>query len=235
MSEIRVNDASIEDLCLDFTLPGEPDIVLKKGGDDIPVTIHNVEEYIELLEDMIAGSGIAKQMDAFRSGFNALFAIDDLKLLTYQELVSLFGVANEDWSYASECEYTLSAIPSITHSINFTALADAIKADHGFTMESASIKNLLSILSEMSEEERREFLQFTTGSPRLPIGGWKAMRPVFTVVCKTSEPPLQPDDYLPSVMTCANYLKMPDYSSKEVMLQRLLTSMKEGKNSFLLS
>lgn len=136
----------------------------------------------------------------------------------------------------------------------FLALADAIKADHGFTMESTSFKNLLTILSEMNEDERREFLQFTTGSPRLPIGGkmihflstltrklmhaivgWKAMRPVFTVVCKTAESPLSPDDYLPSVMTCANYLKMPDYSSKEKMRTRLLTSMREGKNSFLLS
>ena len=25
---------------------------------------------------------------------------------------------------------------------------------------------------------------------------------------------VNPDDYLPSVMTCANYLKLPDYSSK---------------------
>ena len=115
------------------------------------------------------------------------------------------------------------------------ALADAIKADHGFTMDSPSFKNLLTILSEMDDKERREFLQFTTGSPRLPIGGWKAMRPVFTVVCKTSESPLKPDDYLPSVMTCANYLKMPDYSSKDKMQVRLFTSMREGKNSFLLS
>lgn len=90
-------------------------------------------------------------------------------------------------------------------------------------------------MSEMNDEERREFLQFTTGSPRLPIGGWKALRPVFTVVRKSSEAPLTADSYLPSVMTCANYLKMPDYSSKEIMRERLRVSMKEGKNSFLLS
>lgn len=65
--------------------------------------------------------------------------------------------------------------------------------------------------------------------------GWKAMRPVFTVVRKNCESPLTPDDYLPSVMTCANYLKMPDYSSKTVLYQRLLKSMQEGKDSFLLS
>ncbi|KAI9315172.1 hypothetical protein BX666DRAFT_2019860 [Dichotomocladium elegans] len=212
---IEVDGNRVENLYLDFTLPGDDQIELKKMGADIPVTINNIEEYIDLVLDKIVGSGVAKQVDAFRQGFDELFALDDLKILTYSELVSLFGVSSEDWSYAT--------------------LADAIKADHGFTMESPSFKNLLLILSEFNEEERREFLQFTTGSPRLPIGGWKAMRPVFTVVCKTAEGSLSPDDYLPSVMTCANYLKMPDYSSKEKMRTRLLTSMREGKNSFLLS
>jgi hypothetical protein len=35
---------------------------------------------------------------------------------------------------------------------------------------------------------------------------------MFTVVCKPSEPPYTSDDYLPSVMTCVNYLKLPDYT-----------------------
>lgn len=38
-------------------------------------------------------------------------------------------------------------------------------------MESGAVKNLLEILSEMDTEDQRGFLQFTTGSPRLPIGG----------------------------------------------------------------
>lgn len=154
-------------------------------------------------------------MTAFRQGFNRLFAIDDLKLLTHLELVSLFGKAEEDWSLAT--------------------LSDTIRADHGFTMESNPVRYLLQILSEMDATERRQFLQFTTGSPRLPIGGWKALRPVFTVVRKIPEEPLTADDYLPSVMTCANYFKMPAYTTKEIMKTRLLTSMQEGQNSFLLS
>lgn len=205
----------MDDLCLDFTLPGDETYELKNGGTEIPVTINNVEEYIELLQDSIAGSGISQQIAAFREGFNCLFAIDDLKLLTHSELVSLFGKAEEDWSYAT--------------------LADTIRADHGFTMESDPVRHLLEILSDMNPIEKREFLQFTTGSPRLPIGGWKALRPVFTVVRKIPEEPLTADDYLPSVMTCANYFKMPSYTSKQIMLTRLLTSMKEGQNSFLLS
>lgn len=43
------------------------------------------------------------------------------------------------------------------------------------------------------------------------------------------------DGDLPSVMTCANYIKLPPYSSKEVMRQRLLYAIAEGQGSFDLS
>ena len=42
-----------------------------------------------------------------------------------------------------------------------------------------------------------------TGAPKLPLGGFKALHPQFTVVRKREPPPFKPDDYLPSVMTCA--------------------------------
>lgn len=48
---------------------------------------------------------------------------------------------------------------------------DSIKADHGFNMDSKSVRNLLQAMSEFASQERRDFLQFVTGSPKLPIGG----------------------------------------------------------------
>jgi E3 ubiquitin-protein ligase TRIP12 len=36
-------------------------------------------------------------------------------------------------------------------------------------------------------------------------------------------------------MTCVNYLKLPEYSTKEVMRAKLQVSMKEGVGSFHLS
>ena len=48
---------------------------------------------------------------------------------------------------------------------------DSIKADHGFNMDSKSVRNLLQTMSEFSPSQRRDFLQFVTGSPKLPIGG----------------------------------------------------------------
>ncbi|KAI9280212.1 hypothetical protein BC943DRAFT_283384 [Umbelopsis sp. AD052] len=215
LASIQVQGASLDDLCLDFTLPGDSDMELKANGSQIPVTIHNVDEYLDLVMEAVTGSGIARQVEAFRSGFDGVFPVNDLRLFSPDELASLFGKTVEDWSYET--------------------LVDAIKADHGYNMESKSIKSLVEIMTEFTMDERREFLQFITGSPKLPIGGWKQLNPMFTIVRKPHEPPLTSDDYLPSVMTCVNYLKLPDYSGKDTMRRRLLTSITEGKGSFLLS
>ena len=83
--------------------------------------------------------------------------------------------------------------------------------------------------------QRRDFLQFVTGSPKLPIGGFKALSPQLTVVCKTVDNGKKPDDYLPSVMTCVNYLKVPQYSGEEIMRRRFEVAMAEGQGCFHLS
>ena len=69
--------------------------------------------------------------------------------------------------------------------------------------------------------------------PLLP--GFKGLNPALTVVRKPHEAPLTADDYLPSVMTCVNYLKLPDYSSKAVMREKLAVAMRECVGSFHLS
>lgn len=65
--------------------------------------------------------------------------------------------------------------------------------------------------------------------------GFKALSPPLTVVRKALEPNMNPDDFLPSVMTCVNYLKLPDYSSIEVMRDKLRLAASEGQHSFYLS
>jgi hypothetical protein len=65
--------------------------------------------------------------------------------------------------------------------------------------------------------------------------GFKSLSPPLTVVRKTLEPNMNPDDFLPSVMTCVNYLKLPDYSSLEVMRDKLGLAAREGQHSFHLS
>lgn len=67
------------------------------------------------------------------------------------------------------------------------------------------------------------------------ILGFKALSPPLTVVRTTLESNQNADDFLPSVMTCVNYLKLPDYSSIEVLRDKLRIAASEGQHSFHLS
>ncbi|KAK9450260.1 uncharacterized protein V1518DRAFT_372191 [Limtongia smithiae] len=215
LCQISMDGISIESLALDFTLPGYPDYELIEDGANVDLTIENVELYIERTMDALMGSGVEKQLSAFRTGFSSEFAYRALEAFLPSELVAMCGGSDEAWSLQT--------------------LFNNVKADHGYTMSSITIHNLLEIMADFTRDERRSFLSFVTGSPNLPIGGFRALSPAFTIVCRQHEPPLKPDHYLPSVMTCANYLKLPDYSSKEILKRRLLFAMHEGGGSFLLS
>ena len=48
LNSLTMDGCSIEDLSLDFVLPGYPHIELKKGGKDTPLTLHNLEEYLKV-------------------------------------------------------------------------------------------------------------------------------------------------------------------------------------------
>ena len=70
------------------------------------------------------------------------------------------------------------------------------------------------------------------------ITGFAALNPPLTVVKK--ELPKEASQsalnmQLPSVMTCANYLKLPDYASPTVLRDRLLVAVNEADGSFHLS
>ncbi|KAJ7231897.1 hypothetical protein B0H12DRAFT_1262703 [Mycena haematopus] len=205
---------SIDDMALDFTIPGY-DIELRPGGRDIAVTADNVEAYVHEVLDAIIGQGAQLQAKAFREGFSKVFPISDLQAFSADELVLLFGNSEEDWSVET--------------------LSEALKADHGFNGESRAIRDLVEILAEYDATTRRNYLQFVTGSPKLPIGGFRGLNPPLTVVRKPHEAPLTADDYLPSVMTCVNYLKLPEYSSRAIMREKLRVAIQEGMGSFHLS
>ena len=184
--KISIKGATVEDLGLDFELPGYPSVELIPNGSNIPVTIDNVASYVEKVVDMTLGSGVLRQLDAFRVGFSEAFPYTALKAFTPSELVMLFGRVEEDWSIeskqnlfsgpSSNTKSNLNPNPnsnpnSIIADFGIVALLDSIKADHGFNMDSKSVRNLLQAMSELTPPQRRDFLQFVTGSPKLPIGG----------------------------------------------------------------
>ena len=100
--DIQVDGARVEDLSLDFTLPGYPSIELTEDGSNTPVTIENVNLYVQRVVDMTLGSGVRRQVEAFRKGFSQVFSYGALRTFTPSELVMLFGRVEEDWSIESK-------------------------------------------------------------------------------------------------------------------------------------
>ncbi|XP_015216683.1 E3 ubiquitin-protein ligase TRIP12 isoform X4 [Lepisosteus oculatus] len=216
LESLTMNGCSVEDLGLDFTLPGFPNVELKKGGKDIPVNIHNLEEYLRLVVYWTLNEGVSRQFESFREGFESVFPLHHLQYFYPEELDQLLcGSKSETWDVKT--------------------LMECCRPDHGYTHDSRAVKFLFEVLSSFDAEQQRLFLQFVTGSPRLPVGGFRSLNPPLTIVRKTFESTENPDDFLPSVMTCVNYLKLPDYSSIEIMREKLLIAAREGQQSFHLS
>ena len=101
-SKIEIRGAGVNDLGLDFTLPGYPAIELIPNGANIPVTIDTIGTYVEKVIDFTLGSGVQRQVDAFRAGFSQVFPYSALRAFTPSELVMLFGRVEEDWTIESE-------------------------------------------------------------------------------------------------------------------------------------
>lgn len=102
-----IDGAHIEDLGLDFTLPGYPGIELIPDGSNISVTMDNVASYVDKVIDITLGSGVQRQVDQFRAGFSEVFPYSALKAFTPGELVMLFGRVEEDWSIESRSNMDL--------------------------------------------------------------------------------------------------------------------------------
>ena len=65
---------------LDFTLPGYPNIELRKGGRDTCVTLENLSSYISLVSHWLLVEGVSMQMEALREGFTSVFPISSLQM-----------------------------------------------------------------------------------------------------------------------------------------------------------
>ncbi|XP_060685016.1 E3 ubiquitin-protein ligase HECTD1 isoform X2 [Hemiscyllium ocellatum] len=200
----------IEDLGLNFQfcpsskVHGFTAVDLKPNGDDEMVTIDNAEEYVELMFDFCMHTGIQKQMDAFRDGFNRVFPMEKLSSFSHEEVqMILCGNQSPSWTAEDIINYTEPKL--------------------GYTRDSPGFIRFIKVLCGMSSDERKAFLQFTTGCSTLPPGGLANLHPRLTIVRKVDAT----DASYPSVNTCVHYLKLPEYSSEEIMRERLLAATME--------
>ena len=224
--KILIDDQPIELLDIYFNCPWNESIELKQNGENIILNDKNIDEYINLVFNNLLIEGQKDIIKSFKDGFNKVFDINLLKSFSSEEIeYYICGCENSEnnnnddiWSYEN---LTSNIIPM-----------------HGYNKNSLIYKGLINILLNMSKTERKMFLLFVTGSPRLPIGGFKNLYPKLTVVQSQNSNFNEfddPDLHLPSVMTCQNYLKIPNYSSVDILKIKLNIAIEEGGNAFHLS
>ena len=214
-NKILYNNTKVNTLDIYFTFPGT-DIELKKDGANILLNMENIEEYINLIYDFIFYKGISRTITAFRDGFCLITNLYNLKCFTSEEIEEyICGSLEIKWDE--------------------NILYENLKPEHGYTKNSRIFDDLIKFMCKLDKYGQRQFLIFTTGTPRLPIGGFKALSPKLTIVKKTFEKGDEPDKYLPTVMTCQNYLKLPEYSSYDILEKKMILAMKEGGKEFNLS
>lgn len=128
---ITIQGVQVEDLGLDFTLPGYSSIELIPNGSQVPVTIENVHDYVDKVIDMTLGRGVERQVEAFRTGFTGVFPYSALSAFTPDELFMLFGRIEEDWSLESMCAIIVSTSFVLTSCSSYGLDKGRSRLQHG--------------------------------------------------------------------------------------------------------
>mmetsp|Transcript_9138 Transcript_9138/g.9921 ORF Transcript_9138/g.9921 Transcript_9138/m.9921 type:complete len:471 (-) Transcript_9138:580-1992(-) len=187
---------------MQLTLEGSVEVDLKPGGREIFVNDENKEEYIDLLVQWELEKKFQTQLEAFLAGFYRVvpkhcvshFETEEFELL----LCGVKEIDVTDWK---------------TNTI--------YKGE--YSGQSKCIQWFWEVLGEMTQDQRSKFLQFCTGSTRIPVEGFKLLstnRGENVLFCVQST---TYDDAKPFIAahTCFNRIDLPKYPSKEELARQM--------------
>ncbi|XP_062203891.1 E3 ubiquitin-protein ligase UPL1-like [Phragmites australis] len=186
------------------------DCELIPGGRNIRVTEENKHEYVNRVAEHRLTTTIRPQINAFMEGFNELIP---------RELISIFN--------DKELELLISGLPDID--------LDDLKANteySGYSIASPVIQWFWEIVQEFSKEDKARFLQFVTGTSKVPLEGFSALQGISGPQRFQIHKAYGSTNHLPSAHTCFNQLDLPEYTSKEQLQERLLLAIHEANEGF---
>lgn len=204
---LKYHGCRLDDLCINFTVPGFPDIEMVEGGAEIFLTVENIEEYLQLLVWWLLYKGPQKKLECIQAGYYSILSRESVKPLLICDMRDIFsGMASGPWVVEE--------------------LRKGCDLRGDLNVESPVINYLFEVLASFTREEQRGFLRFVTSSTNLPVGGFTNLDPPLTIDRLRKDG--NPDTFLPSAMTCVNLLFLPDYSSPKVLRDKFLMAFQEG-------
>ncbi|XP_061107084.1 probable E3 ubiquitin-protein ligase HERC3 isoform X1 [Conger conger] len=189
---LNEDEEVLELLDLDFTARGHE---IVPNGREMTVTKCNRWQFVEAYVDFIFNKSVKKQFDDFLGGFSQGCPNQLWKMFLPEELMArLSGNIHYFWEELEK-----------------NALYEA------YEPTDKNIQNFWTVFFELSEEKKKDFLSFMTGSDRLPIGGLASIK--ITIVNQNKP---NPDDFYPVANTCYRCLYLPNYSSIHVLREKFV-------------
>jgi len=182
-----------------ITLSDKSVVTLKKDGENIDVTYENREEFINLaIKARLEESRL--QANAIRKGIFDVVPPNLFNLLTWQDL---------QWRV---CGKTTIDIQLLRRHTEYSSVQ---KND-------PHIIYFWDVLESFTQEERRAFLRFSWAQERLPANDQEFIRTRTRFLIKPFTGITNHDQAFPKADTCFFNLMLPEYSSPEILRERLL-------------
>jgi hypothetical protein len=186
------------DLTFSVYLPDGSRMPLVSGGDELPVTLENWREYVQLAERTRLREGLV-MFKVLRDGLASVLPV---------ELLPLFG--------AREIEQLVSGTSTVD-----VALLRQCTDYEDLSPDSELVKNFWEVLEGMTPEQRTLFLRFVWARSRMPASA-QDLPMNFKLQSGQGASKEKPDLYLPHAQTCFFSLSLPAYSSKDILRAKLL-------------
>ena len=209
---------NLEDIGLDLTFSthdnsfGRSQVIdLVPNGRKTAVTEENKEEYVRLVCQHRMTTAIQSQIKAYLDGFYELVSPGLIAIFTPREL-----------------ELLISGMPDIdVHDLKKNT--DYV----GWKATDKQIEWFWNILFSLSRNEKAAFLQFVTGSSKVPLAGFAELQGMRGIQKFSIHKAGGTKGALMSAHTCFNSLDLPVYHSEDEMREKLLFSINEGGGAFL--
>ncbi|OXG90376.1 E3 ubiquitin-protein ligase NEDD4 [Cryptococcus neoformans A2-102-5] len=177
---------------------------LMPGGRDVEVTEDNKKDYVDLVTEYRISKRVSEQFQAFMSGFNELIPQELINVFDERELELLIGGMSEidvdDWQKHTDYR--------------------------GYNPSDEVVEWFWKIVKNWPAEKKSRLLQFTTGTSRIPVNGFKDLQgsdgPRRFTIEKAGEV-----TQLPKSHTCFNRIDLPAYKSYEALEQKLTIAVEE--------
>eukprot|EP00750_Incisomonas_marina_P000696 INCI10466.1.p1 GENE.INCI10466.1~~INCI10466.1.p1 ORF type:complete len:1198 (-),score=200.13 INCI10466.1:266-3859(-) len=179
-------------------------VPLMPGGSNISVTAENLQSYIVQLSTFKLNVEFSAQARAFLRGLRMLIPERLFKIFSPHELQTLISGSDKPLD-----------VDDLRRNANVS--------NHAFSQqrEEEYMTWFWETLASLDVSQQQDFLRFVTSCPRPPLLGFSSLYPRFGIQLMGADG----DTMLPMAGTCYNLLKLPVYSSKALLAEKLILAI----------